>query len=315
VLSRTTESYVMRRTWIDRSADYIRLRRTLRDLKPGASIQCRDVHAILEMNRLIQVGAGEIVARIANSIDYPATFGPKCHGIAKLTVFYLSERVAVTPFQIINAVTRDPFYAHADVAALNRGLFETAVNLLYLLGPDSDIRFRSFYHDSAERELSLQKTMQRWLQSADKQIRRRAEHQYGIRNGTTSSTLEKVREFTGDVPKYPNLRERCRQLGETWDFNYDSRYRGLSSWQHGDASRILVAQAFQQIFPDDAERPVFESLSQCAWAWDAVHLLVTGLLRHSKRADEDGEKLDALDRFGQTVLSHHVGRASTKFQG
>lgn len=305
----------MRRTWLDRIADYYRLRRALRGLRPDSSIQFKDVRAVLDMYRRVHACAGDISGSIVNALDFPDKYGPECEKLAKLTLFYLTERSAVTPFQVVNAVARDPFYAHADAAALNRGLFETTVNLVYLLGPDSSQRFKSFYNDSVQREFKLQLGMERWMRSEDASLRQRAEKQAGVRNATTEETLKATRELVGNPPPYPNLKERCRRLGEWWDFNYDAKYRGLSSWQHGDASRIIASQAFGQLYPEQAERPVFESLAHCAWAWDLVYNLVWELTKYSKQSETDRKELQLLNQCGHAALGYHLGKAVKKFQG
>lgn len=305
----------MRRTWLDRIADYYRLRRALRGLRSDSSIGFKDVRAVLDMYRLVHACAGDISASIVEELDFPGMYGPECGTLAKLTLFYLTERAAVTPFQIVNAVARDPFYAHADAAALNRGLFETTVNLVYLLGPDCSQRFKSFYNDSVQREFKLQEGMNRWVRSEDGSVRKRAEAQAGVRNATTEETLKATRALVGEPPPYPNLKDRCRRLGEWWDFNYDAKYRGLSSWQHGDASRIIASQAFQQVYPEQAERPVFESLGQCAWAWDLVYHLVWELVKYSKQPEADRKELQLLNQSGHAALGYHLGKAVKKFQG
>ena len=114
---------------------------------------------------------------------------------ASLTIHYLSERIIVTPFHVINTLTRDPLYAHSDIAALNRGLFESAVNACFLISEDTDLRFRKFYLSSVQQEHHLQESMKKWINSDDSFIKSVAEKQFEIKNSTTDSIAEKLKIY------------------------------------------------------------------------------------------------------------------------
>jgi hypothetical protein len=120
-----------------------------------------------------------------NGLDLSKLYSHPFNNLAALMIHYLAERIIVTPFHVINITTRDPMYAHSDIAALNRGLFESAVNACFLLTGDTDRRMRQFFLSSVEREYSLQQAMVPWLKSSDEEIRKRAERQISVKDALT----------------------------------------------------------------------------------------------------------------------------------
>ena len=304
----------MRRNLIETVADSLRLRRMLSDLPNESTLRAREVGGVLNVYRKLYTAASALCYRMIGDLDTERMYSDQVSRVATLTIHYLAERVVVTPFHVVNLITRDPKYAHSDIAALNRGLFESAANAAFLMTGDTDMRFRQFWLTSLKHELRLQKSMDKWVEAPDEETRRRARHQAGIKDATIDELVEELRGVLGEVGAYPSIRSRCEALGQDWEFYYDSKYRGLSSWQHGDVSRAFVTQAMEQIAPDQAERAVFESLGQCGWAWDIVFLYATSLHGVSGTPDV-GAEITRLNAVGYSAMMRYVSAAAKKFQG
>lgn len=303
----------MRRTLLDQIADYRRLRRNLKHLSKASTLDNLKVAIILGEYRKLFTAASVISSNKINALKAANLYPENLRGAAIPVLFYLSERVTVTPFHIINVITRDPEYAHSDAAALNRGLFESAVNVCYLLEKDHEERFKRFWLTSAKKEFDIQRSMDKWLNSKTESIKKRAEAQASIKDGTNEALIAKMEKELGDQKTYPAIYDRCVALGSEWAFFYDYVYRGLSAWQHGDVTRSFVAQSWSQIFPDQEERPVFESLAQCAWSWDMVSLHLKKLMDQD-RDSHTISQLEKMDRKAQNVINENLAMAVHKFQ-
>lgn len=196
-----------------------------------------------------------------------------------LSISYLLDRITSTPVNILNIVQRDPLLGAPDVASMHRTSFESAVNFLYILGDPTRTRFKAFMRTSLIAEQKLFEGLAAWEAHDNPYFSVIAKSQRAQTEAPTSARNERILEMyqlDEAIPPYPNLRRRCETLGELWLFLYDSRYRGLSAWQHGDHTRAMVASVALQV-PEFQERLLFESLNMVSWSWDLVFQFVLEL--------------------------------------
>jgi len=233
-----------------------------------------------------------------------------------VTIRFLLDRVTSTPVNILRLVIADPVLASADVAALHRGMFEAAVNLLYLLQADRRERFQSFYLRAFGEERKMYDALAPWESDSNDFIAMYAKHQRSIADPPTDATRDAlfVDLEIGDkdaVPRFPSIEQRCRAIGPVWAFFYDAKYRGLSAWQHGDATRANLASSLTMHLPETSDRTVFESLLVVIWTWDLICELTRCMA--SFAGQKSSEELEQLDTVCQYVAGQHMRRALEKY--
>ena len=183
---------------------------------------------------------------------------------------------------------------------------------------EAKLRFVSFFAHGFREERKIYDSMDEWIACSDDFIAMRARAQKGVAGPPENEVLEEVVGAFGfkmeDVPKYPNIRERCQRIGPRWGYFYDAMYRGLSAWQHGDPSRATVASSLLLHIPEMRERSAFESLSMVLWSWDVVRELGMALAVIAK--DEQSALLLAkMDARCQRAAVWAMGEAAEKFHG
>ena len=150
---------------------YIRLRNSLRQLDKTSPLTTKRVFAILTVYGRAFADAGQLIAESINNLKYSGYQDNRLAAVSRATFTYLGERILSTPLSIIHIISNDPFYAHADAAALNRSLFDNIVNFLYLASADPEAsRFCFFLIRSYELELRFWRAMEPWTKSQDKVI-------------------------------------------------------------------------------------------------------------------------------------------------
>jgi hypothetical protein len=193
----------------------------------------------------------------------------------RVTAFkFLLDRLTSTPINIIRLATKDPVMAGPDVASLYRSMFESTVNLLYLLNDSDESRFAAFYLSAYEAEHKMYEAVEKWKSHSDPWIARYAEHQLNVLDPPCKSARDemiKILECSDLPPKFPKIYQRCKELGPTWEFLYDAMYRGLSAWQHGDMSRSHISSSMLLLVPEYAERTVFETMIVVMWTWELTY--------------------------------------------
>ncbi len=302
----------MKRSVCSKVCDYFRLRKSLRHLDSNSSLSFNDVHKIISTYREAAIEYAGICTYLINSME----FDEKAF-LKQMTLHYLLERVTVSQFHVINLLERDPFYSHNDTAAINRGIFEAAVNFLYIVGDEDIERLGRFHIESVRHELNIQKSMNKWLDDEKGYISRGADRQVNIKNQTTEQLLEETKERYGfggiKAPKYPSIRDRCIAINDNWAYFYDAKYRGLSAWQHGDISRIFVSSSFSQVMSSEKDRPLFESIGMASWSYDVLY-------RFSRDFADNLDRQDIvrhIDTFSQKTLQSvlpHIHNARCEFQ-
>jgi len=199
-----------------------------------------------------------------------------------ITVRFLLDRVTSTPVSILRLIVADPVLAAPDCASLHRSAFEAAVNLLYLVHRDRPERLRSFYTMAFESERRMYNAIQRWREHDDQDIVAYANYQLSIQGPPTDAARDELFAQLGidnrdDVERYPNIQQRCTDLGPIWEFFYDAKFRGLSAWQHGDTSRAAVSSSLMMHLPQYSDRTVFESLIILIWTWELIYHLICAM--------------------------------------
>ena len=265
----------MRHDLLGRFLQYVRLRKSLRQLDKISPLTTKRVFALLTVYRRAFDDASQVITYLINNLKYTGYKDDRLATLSSATFAYLGERILSTPHSIIHIISHDPFYAHADTAALNRSLFDNIVNFLYLASDTGVSRFCLFLVRSYDLELRFWRAMEPWTKSQDKVISTRAKAQYFQEHAPSEETLAWIKKTLGfesqKIPSYPSIKQRCAALGDKWAFNYDQKYRGLSSWQHGDMTRIYASWSLSQAMPEQKDRLVFEALVELVWAWDLFY--------------------------------------------
>lgn len=232
---------------------------------------------------------------------------------------YLVDRVTAAPASVLQLAMVDPLLSVPELAALNRGLFEAAVNLLYLVSSEeTDVRYVSFFAHAFREERKMYESMDKWTTYHDDFISTRAKAQLTVEEPPDDDVLDAVIKAFGltgkQIPKYPSIHARCREIGPRWEFFYDAKYRGLSAWQHGDPSRATVTSSLLLHIPDMRERSVFESLAMVVWAWEITRELGHALARMVK-AEEAVRVFSQMDAACQRAAASVMHDAAMKFHG
>ncbi|MFZ1071830.1 MAG: hypothetical protein WAO21_00190 [Verrucomicrobiia bacterium] len=127
--------------------------------------------------------------------------------------------------------------------------------------------------------------------------------------------LHGISTYTGvarpDRKTWPNFKQRCRAVGEIWELVYDMEYKALSTWQHGDLSRIIISPSFARIDPEQEDRNVFESFGMLQWAFTLNYFFVRELAARCK----DVTRIEAIDQTfwvayngANAIVEEHVKR-------
>lgn len=74
----------------------------------------------------------------------------------------------------------------------------------------------------------------------------------------------------GTEPIWPNIEQRVQKLELKWRYQYDSIYRGLSAWQHGDASRLMTSEFLADQGLVSRDRRLYETIVTCVGAHGIV---------------------------------------------
>ncbi len=182
-----------------------------------------------------------------------------------------------------------PSDTHSDIASITRGIFEAAINFIYLLEDSDSLRLASFCCFSVKEELKINNAMIEWINHTDENISKRASIQFDTEvtnqedGERTFLNILKVNKC--DVPKWPTIISRCSGVGEVWRFYYDCWYRGLSSWEHGDIGRAIVSPGFKLLDKDQSDRNLFESLGTVSWIFE---IIVELCLEISRKYSDNG---------------------------
>lgn len=203
------------------------------------------------------------------------------HVIQDIALSYLIEHVLLSARNIARLHYTYPREAAQDMAAISRGMFESAINALYLLDDPDLLRLASFWKLSIKEERAYDKHLSKWCSYSDKDISEAATSERKVRIPTPEN-LEKeflksleVRPET--TPKWPKIRERAAEIGVIWEYFYDVRYRAYSTWQHGDLGRAALAPSLSIDLPNMKDRSQSEGIGVLSWAHEILFHFILGL--------------------------------------
>ena len=117
--------------------------------------------------------------------------------------------------------------------------------------------------------------------------------------------------FAFIVDRYPNIQQRCSDVGPIWGFFYDAKFRGLSAWQHGDTSRAAVSSSLMMHLSEYGERTVFESLIILIWTWELIYHLVCTMADFAGASQPDS--LKEINAICHTTASQCMQQAFLKY--
>ncbi len=292
------------------------LKRRLKQVRTK-TLSYKQVRTMLDtVGRAFDLSRPMILGLASNFLPSETTSSLATHQL--MTIRFLLDRLTSTPISILRLITADPVLAAPDCASLHRSAFEAAVNLLYLVHVDSTERFHSFYKMAFEAERRMFDAMQHWRKHDNQDIVAYAEHQVSLKGAPTEEVLDQLFAELGidnrdDVKSYPNIRQRCADLGPIWELFYDARYRGLSAWQHGDTSRAAVSSSLMIHLSEGSDRTVFESLIILIWSWELIYNLVATMAKFATVSVP--ESLDEINAdcvattsvcLSEAVLKYHV---------
>lgn len=281
----------------------------------SATLPYRNVVALLDTLGPAFDRTRPMIHGLASRFTSPAIPEPVA-GLHHITLRYLLDRVTSTPVNILRLCLQDPVLAGPDAASLHRSAFESAVNLLYLQHGDQLTRLQSLYIMAFDSERRMCDAISQWCGHPDRDVSARADHQMAVQDQPTDAAradlLRTLR--VGDeagIGQYPNIRQRCSDIGPIWEFFYDARFRGLSAWQHGDPTRAAVSSSLMMRFPEWSDRTVFESLLVASWTWDLLYYLIHTMAQFAGVSVPDS--LSALHTACRTATSYYMRHAFVKY--
>ncbi|MGD0016572.1 MAG: DUF5677 domain-containing protein [Verrucomicrobiia bacterium] len=226
----------------------------------------------------------------------------KLPNIRRLFLNFLAERVLQGALHANYLHREYPYSSHADLAGINRGIIEAAVNYLYLLDDPSCERAAAFWAKSGFEECSRNDGLKKWVDHDDRLIKYLARCDHEPNSISFEQILQAISTYTGvanpNQKAWPKFKQRCSAVGRIWELVYDMEYKALSTWQHGDLSRVIISPSYARIDPEQENRNVFESLIMVQWTFILNYIFVRELAIRCK----DTARADAIDQMFWSVL-------------
>lgn len=140
----------------------------------------------------------------------------------KKTIHSLCDRIIHTPEHILALNMEEPFYFYLDCASLNRSLFESAINCLYLLNDKTNHAFAGLISKSIDEDIKLRSELTKWVSHKNPGIAKGATQQIQSLTSQQQHKQEMLKGlgFSGNPPSFPDIRTRCDKLDDRWKFLY-----------------------------------------------------------------------------------------------
>jgi len=248
--------------------DYLSLRWKTRRMSSKSELSANQVYRLV---KIYESGAEDQLSIMGTL--YRKSEQSKVHFLESMSYQYLLNRIGFEPLHVLMTVSQNPWMADASCAALNRSLFECAVNFLYIISAGDATRAKHFFVDAFRMEVVMDEAISKWVGYEDKFIHDNANNMTKVNFRPSRADLEKEKLKLGlpvGIGRYPSVEQRCKDISPRWHFFYDSMYRGLSSWQHGDPSRYIFEPKSSESL-NEPSRPVFEGLVQLAWMYQILY--------------------------------------------
>ena len=192
----------------------------------------------------------------------------------KIAISYLIERVLSSARNCCRLHYIYPRQSAQDMASMSRGMFESVINVLYLLTDNDQSKLASFWKLSIKEEQSYDTHLSKWCESESDDLAYSARSERESRLTTPeniSDLMQKEFGFCIDTAtKWPPLYKRAKRVGEIWEYFYDLRYRAYSTWQHGDLSRAILSPCISIDLPNMKDRAQSEGISVLSWCHEVM---------------------------------------------
>ncbi len=263
-----------------------------------------------KINRVYLSGCAELERRTIRLISsIPANMSP----FKKIAITFLAERIDHGSLHALMLHKNYPADSHGDIAAIVRGNFESAVNALFVLNSKEDGAAASFWRHGCVEERRFNDELRKWVKSDDEEIRRMATSEFLPEFPTIQELEAQMHEGWGlsfrQIPRWPRLQERAKSIGPIWSYLYDARYRALSTWHHGDLTRMFVSPSFRMLLPGEWDRNYYESTILASWTFDVYWFFARAFAKALSMSSEE----DEIARLGPNVrrmaFSHYQDHA------
>jgi hypothetical protein len=210
----------------------------------------------------------------------------------KKTIHYLCDRIIHTPEHVLILNMEEPFYSYLDCASLNRSLFESAVNCLYLLNDKTNHAFAGLISQSIDEDIKLRSELSKWVSHKDLSIAKSAIQQIQFLTSQQQHKQEMLKGigFSGNPPPFPNIRIRCDKLEDRWKFLYVSRYKELCSWSHIHLKQVFSSPSHARSSPKDLADAINTGTTMVYLAFHLVYLFLLSATGNQSEAQVEIDK-------------------------
>jgi len=204
------------------------------------------------------------------------------------TIHHLCDRIIHVPAHVLTLHKEDPVYSYVDCASLNRSLFESAVNCLYLFQDKTNRAFASLISKSIDEDIKHNNELLKWLSHKNPAIAAGAAQRRPVKTHD-SKRRELLRGigFSGNPPFYPDIRARCDKLGDRWRYLYVDRYKELCSWSHIHLGHVFSSPSHAIASPNDLAHAVNTGTAMLYLAFHLVYLFLDSITENDKTTQEE----------------------------
>jgi hypothetical protein len=229
----------------------------------------------------------ELFKKVVNSLSWRDHQTP----LEIKTIHHLCDRIIHVPAHVLILHKEDPIYSYIDCASLNRSLFESAVNCLYLFQDKTNRAFASLISNSIDEDIKYNNELLKWLSHKDPGIAAgAAQHRPVKKHDSNRRELLRGIGFSGNPPFFPNIRVRCDKLGERWRYLYADRYRELCSWSHIHMGQVFSSPSHAIASPKDLAHAVSTGTVMLYLAFHLVYLFLDSITENDKTTQEEINK-------------------------
>ncbi len=206
----------------------------------------------------------------------------------------------------------------AELATLARMHFENCVNSVWLLQKKTRARYASFVFSSIDEDERSAGWISKIVKGSNSIYSRDAIGELSAIKSKPKDKLayaKTLRLNINQIPRYPNLRDRCTEIGEYWEYGYITRYRQAAGWSHGNIN-TLIHFPNSPFMSDDTHGTglrIFESIRMYIWEvlvlWNLVREIdeIIGGNKYTKRLERINERI-SIAVESNMIFSDHIGK-------